>query len=230
LREIYLAFFEFLAPRRCLVCDDLISENPGKYEFICKKCELFLPATPEQDVIYNRFVDNFELDEIAITQVYGLFYIKGNHDYLKIIHGLKYKGFTRVGSEFGRELGKQIAGDTNVKYNGVVPVPIHHARLRERGFNQSLIIANAVAEVLGVPVVQPLKRKRYTTTQTQLTKTERTRNIRNAIVPKKRNTKLDGVYLLIDDVLTTGSTANVTAQMLLEIGARRVDCAVLAVA
>jgi predicted amidophosphoribosyltransferase len=77
--------------------------------------------------------------------------------------------------------------------------------------------------------VQPLKRKRYTTTQTQLSKTERTSNIRDAIVPKKKTIELDGVYLLIDDVLTTGSTMNVSATALLEAGASRVDCAVLAV-
>ena len=220
-----------MAPRQCLVCGDVITtDKQGKYEFICKKCELFLPATPENGVIYNRFIENFTPNEIAITQVYGLFHVKDNHDYLKIIHGLKYSGFTRVGKEFGRELGEQIRFDANVKYDGIVPVPIHRARLRERGFNQSLIIAKAIAEVLGVPVIQPLKRKRYTTTQTQLSKTERTRNIRDAIVPKNRDTELDGVYLLIDDVLTTGSTANVTAQMLLEIGVRRVDIAVLAVA
>ncbi len=158
-----------------------------------------------------------------------MFSVAEDDDYLRIIHGLKYNGFMRVGREFGRELGFEIKRRGKEEYGGIVPVPIHHARLRERGFNQSLIIAQAVSEVLDVPLVPALKRIKYTTTQTQLSKSERTKNIRNTIVVKKNFATLNGAYLLIDDVLTTGSTMNAAATALLNAGASRVDCGVLAV-
>lgn len=221
---------EILAPRECLVCGKKINGNAGKFEFICNECELFLPAPPHSDEILNKFIQNFHPDDVAVSAAYGLFGVSNDRDYLQIIHGLKYSGFTRVGKEFGTELGKKIKRESSEKYNGVIPIPIHHARYRERGFNQSLIIAKAISNVLNIPLLQPVKRVKYTTTQTILSKDERKINIRDTIVPKKKDTVLEGNYLLIDDVLTTGSTMNVTAQVLLNMGAYRVDCATLAIA
>ena len=228
--EIYYSLLDILAPRECLVCGEKINGNVGKFEFICKQCELFFPAAPSSDEILNRFFQNFRPDDVAVSHAYGLFGVKDDKDYLQIIHGLKYSGFTRVGTEFGTELGKKILDEASVEYDGVVPVPIHHAKRRERGFNQSLIIAKAVAKVLQTPVIQPVKRIRYTITQTKLSKEERKTNISNTIAPAKKGMTLEGSYLLIDDVLTTGSTVNVTAQTLLDMGASRVDCATLAIA
>ena len=219
-----------MAPRTCEVCGELVSERPGKFEFICKKCELFIPATPDADFVFNRFIENFIPDEIAITKPFGLFYIKTDSDYLNIVRGMKYSGFTRIGTEFGKELGKKINYEKDCAYDGIVPVPVHHARLRERGFNQSEIIAKAVGKEISVPVTKAIKRIRYTSTQTLLSKQERKTNILDSIVPVKKQMKIEGSYLLIDDVLTTGSTINVCASVLLDMGASRVDCAVLAIA
>lgn len=221
---------EILAPRECLVCGELIASNPGKFEFLCKKCELFLPAAPDSEQILNRFYQNFHKDDVAISHIHALFSVSNDRDYLRLIHGLKYYGFKRVGKEFGVELANKILQNNNINYQAIVPIPIHHARFRERGYNQSLIIAKALSKVLGIPVAKPIKRIKYTTTQTLLSKDERKTNIQNTIVPKNKKTSLDGNYLLIDDVLTTGSTMNVSAQTLLNMGAARVDSAVLAVA
>ena len=220
---------ETLAPRECLVCGELIASNPGKFEFLCKKCELFLPVAPDSEQILNRFFQNFHRDDVAVSHIYALYGVSNDKDYLRLIHGLKYYGFKRVGNELGTELAYKILQNKNVKYRAIVPIPIHHARFRERGYNQSLIIAKAISQILGIPVAIPVKRIKYTTTQTLLSKHERKTNIQNTIVPKNKKISLDGNYLLIDDVLTTGSTMNVTAQTLLNMGASRIDAAVLAV-
>jgi len=199
-------------------------------EFICKKCELFLPNPPDPDFIINRFIENFDKDDIAITNTYALFTVKGNSEYLGIIHGFKYSGFKRIGKELGNLLAKKIQEETHEQYNGIIPVPIHHARLRERGFNQSDIIAKEISQLLKAPKLKAIQRIRYTTTQTALTKSERKLNITDSIVPGRRFKNIEGSYLLVDDVLTTGSTINVCANVLLEMGASRVDCAVLVVA
>lgn len=218
-----------IAPRTCEVCGRLISEKPGKLEFICKKCELFLPVSPDSDFIFNRFIENFDKDDISVSKPYALFTIKDNSDYLKVIHGFKYSGFKRLGKELSKMLAEKLRQETEIDYKAVIPVPIHHARLRERGFNQSDIIADEISKELNIPKLDEIKRIRYTTTQTMLSKSERKLNITDSIVPNKKVSGLEGNYLLVDDVLTTGSTINVCATVLLDMGASRVDCAVLAV-
>jgi ComF family protein len=103
--------------------------------------------------------------------------------------------------------------------------------LRERGFNQAEIIALGIAQILGVSVdTKLIKRFRYTTTQTLLSAEERKTNVKNVFKGYNEKTKLNNeTILLIDDVLTTGSTINECAKTLLNLGARRVDIAALAI-
>lgn len=230
IKQLYNSLLYVLAPRTCAVCDEVIPDKQSNYEFICRKCELFLPPAHTSDYILNRFIENFEQDKIYLSNFYSCFSIKEDRNYIKIVYGLKYYGFQRIGNEFGRQLGRTINEESNNEFSGIVPVPIHHARLRERGFNQSDIIAKAISKELNTPVVKAIKRRRYTTTQTQLSKNERKINIIDAIVPAKQKLKISGNYLLVDDVLTTGSTANECAGVLLEMGASKVDAAVIAVA
>lgn len=229
-KRLFDSFIYVLAPRTCMVCDEVIHGIKSNYEFICKRCELFLPPAHSSEFILNRFIENFHQDKIYLSNFYSCFSIKEDKNYIKIVYGLKYYGFQRIGNEFGQHLGRIIKEESNNDFAGIVPVPIHHARLRERGFNQSEVIAKAISKELNTPVIKAIKRKRYTTTQTQLSKNERKINIIDAIVPAKQNQRIMGNYLLVDDVLTTGSTANECAGVLLEMGASRVDAAIIAVA
>jgi ComF family protein len=217
-----------VAPRYCEVCKELIDDD-NKYEFICQKCFDKIPLAPEPDEIFNRLVNNFPSDDLAISNAYSLFSIKEDHDYMNIIYSFKYTGFSRIGKELGRELAHIISLYSKNDYDAIVPVPIHHARMRERGFNQSEYIARGIASELQIPVANNLiKRKQYTQTQTKLSRTERKTNILKAIdVYKKGNILKGKKYLLVDDVLTTGSTLNVCAETLLIAGALRVDVATL---
>jgi ComF family protein len=114
----------------------------------------------------------------------------------------------------------------------IVPVPIHHARRRERTYNQSELIGRGIAEKTGVPfLMHALMRRRYTTTQTRLNAEQRHSNLSGAFTAgRDSNLVHDKVVLLTDDVLTTGSTINACATALLSAGARRVDVAVIAAA
>jgi len=111
----------------------------------------------------------------------------------------------------------------------VMPVPLHPQRLRERGFNQSLLLARHVASRIGADLdYLSLRRTRFTRPQTQLTSDERRKNVRRAfgIVG---NASLKGrSVLLIDDVATTGSTLNECARALKKAGVKEVYCLVLA--
>jgi ComF family protein len=106
----------------------------------------------------------------------------------------------------------------------LVPVPLAKSRLRERGFNQSALLAEHLATHWHIPVLDALTRTRSTTTQTRLTPTDRLRNVAGAFATSVPKTRLAGRHVvLVDDVVTTAATLNSCAGALLEGGARIVS-------
>jgi ComF family protein len=109
-----------------------------------------------------------------------------------------------------------------------VPVPLHPTRQRERGFNQAGLLAEFLSARISIPCKRVLKRIRYTTTQTALDRAERMENLHNAF-RLRRNADVRGLQvLLIDDVLTTGSTLSECARVLKRAGAVSVYAATAA--
>jgi len=112
-----------------------------------------------------------------------------------------------------------------VAFDAVVPVPLHRTRLRERGFNQSELLARPIAKALQVSLASSvLKRVRNTPSQTRLNKRERAENILDAFVVPNSHAVHGKVLLLIDDVYTTGATLNECARVLQTAGAREIFC------
>ncbi len=146
-----------------------------------------------------------------------------------IIHVLKYQhGFYAL-----EDVKTMIARTPYYKnyFKGaiLVPVPLHSTKERERGFNQSLMIAKSLNEATTAKGLQELLvRTVYTQTQTQLSRVARLQNVKNAfalasdavVIPNR-------TYILIDDVFTTGSTLNSCAAVLLEAGATQIKVATL---
>lgn len=226
------AILETVAPRHCEVCGDYIGTDIRQFEFICDSCVAQFPVAPLPSEVYNRLVSNFDRNELAIDNAIALMSLSENDKFINIIYSLKYNGFRRVGIEFGKELGRFLLKYNMISYDALVPVPIHSARRRERGFNQSELISKGINSIINVPVDSKLiKRTRYTQSQTLLNKEERKSNISNVFSSYKKTNEISGKsFLLVDDVLTTGSTINAIGQVLKQIGAKRVDCASLAIA
>lgn len=145
----------------------------------------------------------------------------------EVIHHFKYNGREWVGGPLGRHLGARIPP----LYDAVLPLPLHPARERERGFNQAALLAQGVGEALDRPVLASLlKRVRRTARQADLDRAKRLANLAGAFTAPVQHPDLAGrSLLLVDDVLTTGATTTAATQALLAAGARRVDLAVLAV-
>lgn len=104
-------------------------------------------------------------------------------------------------------------------FHAIVPVPLHPARGRERGFNQAGVIAALLGKRLSIPVREALMRVRYTTTQTAFDRAERIENLRGAFRLRDAASAKGLRVLLVDDVLTTGSTLNECARVLKAAGA-----------
>jgi ComF family protein len=150
----------------------------------------------------------------------------------KLVQAFKYSGKTKVGEVLGLALVALVQQDEVLKAaDAVCPIPLHPARLRERGFNQSLLLAAAMSMSTRIPLVESLTRTRYTPTQTTKTSPEkRLKNVKGAFQIRPGAGIAGKTVLLVDDVMTTGATLDQAAQALLKGGATSVLGAVVAAA
>jgi ComF family protein len=124
-----------------------------------------------------------------------------------MIHGLKYEGRTWLAPVMVSSMATRLAVAGFCKLETlVVPVPLHRARMRERGYNQSDLLAKGLGQALGFPVGAALTRVRVTKTQTRLGLEDRNANVAGAFAVRK-GICLDGKrILLVDDVVTTSAS------------------------
>lgn len=148
----------------------------------------------------------------------------------QLVHRLKYGDRLELAGTMGSWMaraGAELLGDADV----LVPVPLHRRRLTARRFNQSGLLAGAIGRASGVPVAHAaLVRCKATASQVGLSRTQRQLNLQGAFAvrPEGRTAIAGRAIVLIDDVLTSGATANAAARALLRAGARRVDVLVFA--
>jgi ComF family protein len=114
------------------------------------------------------------------------------------------------------------------RFNIIIPVPLHPARERQRGFNQAGLLAESLSAHMSIEAKPVLERIRYTTTQTAFDRAERMENLHGAFRLRKKADVRDLHVLLIDDVLTTGSTLSECARVLKKAGALSVHAATAA--
>ncbi|MGB3801421.1 MAG: ComF family protein [Lewinella sp.] len=194
-------------------------------------CQADLPLSDSY-----RFAENAVTDRLA-----GRFPLTfGAHAYTfregtvcqNLIHALKYHDRPDIGTTLGRSFGLLLQKAEKLSdVTGIVPVPIHQRRRRQRGYNQAEKIANGLAESLSLPVFpDALKRTSFAGSQTKMSKLERLENVRNSFGTGPGD--FSGAHLLlVDDVLTTGATLDFCAHALLASHPDiRISIAALAVA
>lgn len=146
------------------------------------------------------------------------------------IHRFKYGGERELGEALGVLMGRFLERERVLwPLDAVVPVPLHPSRLQERGFNQAEVLAKAVGAWVGRPVwTDVLQRARSTETQTKLPARARRDNVRGAFRSYRAQRIAGKRLLLVDDVLTSGATADEAARTLLKAGAAQVNVLCLA--
>lgn len=203
-----------LFPPICYICDYYLPPNK---EIICENCWNEIPS-------FKGPLDN-SLSRRSYDNLYILFeYQETIRD---LIHLLKYKRHLTLASYFAQEAIFKFNLTSQSIYTQIIPVPLFKTRKRERGYNQSEEIAKALAESLNIPVKsEHLLRIRSTSTQTKMSREERESNVREAFYCPQ---KLTGhSILLVDDVITTGSTIEACTNTLKVSGANIVDVFVIA--
>jgi ComF family protein len=215
LKQFLNSLLDFVYPPLCLSCGKLLGTGG---EHVCPECwSAIRPASRDLPLFIetrSKLVESGPVDELV-----SLFVFEKEGPFQKIAHALKYSGAQQLGVELGRRLGTVLQRD-GIEADMIVPVPLHKRKLRERGYNQSLLLARGIAEVTGMPVQTRLvRRKRWTETQTTLTKEERKHNVAEAFVAGTGG--LEGAsVLVVDDVITTGATIEAVAAALKSSGAR----------
>jgi ComF family protein len=156
-----------------------------------------------------------------------------NEQIQHIVHHVKYKGKKSLAFYLGKEYAAFIPDSFFTEAQGVIPVPLHYFRKLKRGYNQAEYFAQGIIKGRKEPLPflrQALIRTRHTKTQTQFTRNERKNNLSGAFsVPESKKGLISGKRLiLIDDVITTGATADICSKVLMDAGAGSVKVISLA--
>lgn len=147
----------------------------------------------------------------------------------EMVQALKYRGMLSLAPYLAREMARVLCGRLGEAAHAVTAVPLHPTRLRERTFNQADALARRLADELGLPYRPDLlRRRRHTHAQPGLSREERFRNVRDAFHAEPDPSLQAARVLLVDDVLTTGATAEACAWALKRAGAAHVTVVTLA--
>ncbi|MGB0404240.1 MAG: ComF family protein [Salibacteraceae bacterium] len=143
-----------------------------------------------------------------IDHASSLFYFNKGNRIQKLMHQLKYKGQEKLGEELGEIMGKELLNEETYKnIDGIIPVPLHASKLRVRGYNQCDPIAKGLARILKTAIYYDVViRSRANVSQTLKNHFERHENVDELFEVKKPELLNNRKILLIDDVITTGST------------------------
>lgn len=144
----------------------------------------------------------------------------------ELIHLYKFGRMMPLARYFGRYLARALPRDQ--RFDAIVPVPLHWRRRFRRGFDQSVLLARELERRTGIPALQALRRTRYTRAQAGLSRRERSANVAQAFSAPAPEAVRGRRLLVVDDVFTTGVTANAAAAALKRAGAARVCILTLA--
>jgi ComF family protein len=230
---------DFVYPQHCAICKKYLRREekdicevcwkglvtlPGPF---CPYCKSFI-AKGDTECGFCKSAGEFSEDHnILLVRSLGRF----DDYYRELIHRFKYGKKIPLGRRLGQRLGETIDDDSiflksDLKTQNscfLIPVTLHKSRYRERGFNQSEIVAEEISKATGLPFLKDmLKRKKNTKDQTNLSFQQREENVRGAFVVTEPGMINGKKIILVDDVITTGATLSECARMLKQAGAEKI--------
>jgi ComF family protein len=217
------ALLDVFYPNICQICSTDLNMNE---HHLCLSCTYDLPYIGESQHELQKLEKLF-WGRVDVKSVFSLLNYQRGNQTQNLLHQLKYNKKRKLGFHFGTILGEQIPENVNI--DAILPVPLHPKKQRNRGFNQSLVIANGIAQKMNIPVTEKyLKRNEFNLSQTKFSRFDRWDNVRQ-IFTVKNGSKLENKHvLLVDDVLTTGATIEACVRELLTIKNCSVSIATLA--
>ena len=229
LKDSYFAdFVSLLFPELCAACRAGLMANEL---IICTNCLYNFPFTNFHLQADNIVARQF-WGKIRLEAAYSLCYFAKGGKIQNLMHQFKYGGTREIGNIMGSMAGEQLCKNEKFKsVDLIVPVPLHKKRLQQRGYNQSACFAEGLAKKLGAFVEENnLIREVATETQTHKSRFSRFENMKEIFFIKNPQ-KLENKYvLLVDDIITTGSTLEACGIELLKIKGLKLSIATIAYA
>lgn len=224
------AIADFVYPPVCSTCERTLKRGES---YVCGYCwDSFERVVPTENII--QLIESKFLSDQTVDGIDSVFLFEQDMRVREAIHLLKYAGAELIAGKFGLYISKKIVRDTKLSMCDLIaPIPLHPARCRERGYNQSELIADSIGRNLQIPHVPGLLvRLRQTQTQTFFDAEGRRKNVQGAFgIGQSEVRELAGKrILLIDDVITTGATVKECARTLKLNGASEVYGASAAIA
>ena len=225
LNAIWNTVVKQVYPRFCAIC-----RRDTETGWLCAECQRGVEpvkapycercSRPYEGLFPGVFLcPNCEDRDLAFSSAVSKYLARGT--VREIVHRLKYNGQFHLRQTLAEWLidGFSDPRITCEPYDAIVPVPLHPARIRERGYDQVQATAELAARRLRVPLWRSLRRKRYTRTQTRLDRKQRMQNLRSAFEIRKEGWVEGKRIILVDDILTTGATLDECARVLRKAGA-----------
>jgi ComF family protein len=218
---------DFILPNSCQACGTKIHLDEV---LLCRECFSKIELI-QTDFAAEQYERHFSRDKY-ITDYCSLYVFEKESPLQTLLHNMKYRNHFRNGINLGQLTAR--ANEESLRswnLDLIAPVPLHRIKKAERGYNQSFYIGKGISSILKVKLKPGIMRRRkITESQTKLHIDERKNNVENAFEVKKR-IKVEGkTILLVDDVITTGSTINECAKVLVDSGAQEVYAASIALA
>jgi ComF family protein len=229
LQHSYLAdFVSLLFPELCAACRESLVANE---RLICTACRYGLPFTNLHLQPDNIVAQQF-WGKIKLQGAYSLYYFSKGGNVQNLMHQFKYRGMKQIGNLLGNIAGGQLAQNDIFKMvDLIVPVPLHRKRMLQRGYNQSAHFAEGLSEKLNAPVeINNLVRTTITETQTHKSRFARFENMQDVFTIENPGKLRNKHVLLVDDVITTGSTLEACGSQLLKIEGLKLSIATIAYA
>ncbi len=222
---IFEDFIALFFPRYCLSCSNSLV---GGEETFCTKCIIDLPKT--RYAIHDNPIKDKLAGRLPLTYGTAFLKLKKGGRVQKMLHQLKYNHHPEIGVKLGKVFGselKQLGFGSAIDF--IIPVPLHPARIRKRGYNQSAKFAEGLGHALSLPWDESISIRKWSTkTQTNKSKQERWENVKNVFSIREGSLVKGKSILLVDDVITTGATLEACGSHLVACGCSQLSVACIA--
>lgn len=228
INDLFTELLNLIYPNCCLVCGENLL---GGEQFVCLRCINEIPKTNYHNLRGNAAEKRF-WGKVDIFRATAFFHYQKGSAFQTLIHNLKYKGRKELGDILGRFAAADlIENEDFASVDYIVPVPLHPNKLRKRGYNQSEFIAQGLAVVMQKPLeTENLYRAIENPTQTKKSVYERFENTAGIFTLKNTQMFENKHVLIVDDVMTTGSTLESCVAAMKDIKNLKISLFTLAIA
>ncbi len=226
-RFVLVSLRRLFYPRVCVLCHQALVKSERQ---LCLFCQQKLPKSrlvnPIENPVFNIFKGRIPVDQAGAFLVF-----RSGGITRQLLHEIKYRDNLDLAVWMGELYAEELIKSGMNRADFIIPVPLHHRKQKQRGYNQSEAFADGLGTKMHIPVyATALQRRTFTQTQTRKSRWDRWRNVEDVfVVPNPENISGKSI-ILVDDVVTTGATLEACARALHLAGVQRIDIHTIAYA